>query len=168
MKLAAVFLAAVLPAPAQKTHELCAPCHSTQVADFQSHAHRAKDLSCDACHGASQKHVEAGGVAAPDRVAAPNEQPGLCGACHPGPRKEYQTSKHWKLVEARSKTRSASCGLCHGSHAARPAASMETQCRRCHQDLPAACRKTDHPAASGISCVACHRKHTNAATAAKK
>jgi len=38
-----LLLLLALPLLAQKTHEFCAPCHSEQVADFQTHKHFQKD-----------------------------------------------------------------------------------------------------------------------------
>ena len=87
---------------AQKTHEFCAPCHAEQVGDFQTHPHFAKGLSCDACHGQSVKHRTSTGAASPDRVAAPDEVPALCGTCHPAQKKEYLTTKHATLVMSHS------------------------------------------------------------------
>jgi hypothetical protein len=118
---------------AQKTHEFCAPCHSEQVADFQTHPHFQKGLSCDACHGPSVKHRTSTGAVPPDRVAAPDEVPALCGGCHAAEAKEFLDSKHGKLVMARSKVKAANCTTCHGVHNLR---------------MPQA------------SCMSCHNKHT--------
>jgi hypothetical protein len=149
-----IFLA--LPLLAQKTHEVCAPCHSEQVADLETHPHFRKGLSCDACHGASVKHRTSTGAVPPDQVAAPDEVPALCGACHASEEKEYISSKHGKLVMARSSPRAANCATCHGVHNLRSAKQTQMQCQRCHGTLSAA-----HPAmASGASCIACHAKHT--------
>ncbi|MGH9662041.1 MAG: cytochrome c3 family protein, partial [Bryobacteraceae bacterium] len=73
---------------AQKAHEYCVACHTSQVEDFQAHKHFERGLSCDACHGASVKHRTSTGAVSPDRVAAADEQPALCGGCHAGPSKE--------------------------------------------------------------------------------
>lgn len=159
MKLAVALLAALSGAATEKPHDVCAPCHATQVGEFAMHRHAAKGLSCDACHGASVAHVKAGGAAAPDRVAGPAEVPALCGACHLAQSKDYQPSKHGALIAARSKTRSAHCGTCHGSHAPRAAAAVEVQCRRCHATLPAACSEPP-TAAAKVACAGCHHKHT--------
>ena len=136
---------------AQKTHEYCAPCHSEQVADFQIHPHFQKGLSCDVCHGPSVKHRTSTGAVPPDKVAAPDEVPALCGGCHAVEAKEFLDSKHGKLVMARSKLRAANCTTCHGVHNLR-----KPQCQSCHATLPSA-----HPAvpAEG-SCMSCHNKHT--------
>jgi hypothetical protein len=63
-------------------HELCKACHSEIASDFLSHPHAKASLSCDTCHGESVRHRESGGGTAPDRVAAPDQVPALCGTCH--------------------------------------------------------------------------------------
>src|SRR3989442_15907428 len=94
-----VLLAAcAVPLLSQPDHEACKACHTEEFDDFKSHPHFAKGLSCDACHGPSLKHRQAEGHAAPDKVAAPDEVPTLCGACHAAQRKEYEQSKHAQLV----------------------------------------------------------------------
>jgi hypothetical protein len=145
----------VFPSAAQKTHELCAPCHSEQTADFQGHPHSQAGLSCDACHGRSEKHRTAQGAAPPDRVAAPDEVPALCGGCHAAQHKEFLPSKHGQLVMARSKVKAANCGTCHGVHYLRSTAQMHQQCGRCHASLPAS-----HPKTTSSACMSCHAKHT--------
>jgi cytochrome c3-like protein len=137
----------------QPTHELCSACHTAQVDDFKTHAHFAKGLSCDACHGPSVKHRTTTGNAPPDRVAAPDEVPALCGTCHATQRKDYTQSRHAKLVAERSKVRSANCATCHGVHAARKPAAILTQCARCHSSLPATCNTQS-------GCMSCHQKHS--------
>ncbi|MBI3279670.1 MAG: cytochrome c3 family protein [Acidobacteria bacterium] len=152
-----VFLLCALPVAAQKGHELCNACHQEQTADFLTHKHARSGLSCDACHGPSVKHRTSTGAAPPDRVAAPDEVPKLCGACHAQAHREYLTSRHAKLVLERSKTRSAHCGTCHGVHAARTARQTEVQCGRCHSGPPSRCKR-EAGATSG--CLACHAGHT--------
>ncbi len=131
----AILLLLALPLLAQKTHELCAPCHAEQVADFQSHPHFQKGLSCDACHGPSVKHRTSLGAPPPDRVAAPDEVPALCGGCHAAQARDYLASRHGKLVMARSKVKAANCVTCHGMHNPRAAAKI---CQRCHTEAPSA------------------------------
>ena len=142
---------------AEKTHEFCNACHTEQVADFKTHTHFQKGLSCDACHGPSVKHRGSTGAVPPDRVAAPDEVPALCGQCHNPQQKEYSGSKHGVLLLARQKA--AQCTTCHGVHNPRTARQMQTQCLRCHAALPAA-----HPAlAAEAQCMSCHARHTLAA-----
>jgi len=149
-----VLLLLTLPLLAQKTHEFCAPCHAEQVADFRPTRIFQKGLSCDACHGPSAKHPRFDWRSASDRVAAPDEIPALCGACHAGEQKDFLESKHGKLVMARSKVKAANCATCHGVHNLRTTAQTLQQCRKCHAALPAA-----HPAAAA-SCMSCHARHT--------
>ncbi|MBI3470392.1 MAG: hypothetical protein HY013_03440 [Candidatus Solibacter usitatus] len=145
-----------LPLFAQKTHTLCAACHADQVAAFQTHKHFSKGLSCDACHGASTQHRNSTGAVAPDRVAAPEEVPALCGGCHAAEKSEYAASRHGQLVLAKSRTRAAHCGTCHGVHNLRTAVQMRQQCNKCHATLA-----ESHPrVAAEASCFTCHAKHT--------
>lgn len=145
-----------LPVLAQKPHEFCAACHTEQVADFETHKHFEKGLSCDACHGPSLKHRTSTGAVSPDRVAAPDEVPALCGRCHASEQRQFIGSKHGVLVMARSKVKAANCATCHGVHNLRSARQTQQQCQKCHATLPAA-----HPSlAAAVSCVSCHPGHT--------
>jgi hypothetical protein len=142
----------------QKLDEVCGACHTEPAADFRSHAHFAKRLSCDACHGPSKAHRDATGHKPVDRVAAPSEQPQVCGTCHTGPRKAYESGSHGKLVAVRDSRRAAACTTCHGTHAPRAAAAMVRQCSRCHASLPAACSESPKVAAR-LRCAGCHEPH---------
>lgn len=146
-----LLLVLALPLGAQKTHEYCAACHGEQVEQFSSHKHFRAGLNCDACHGASVAHRGSTGGVAPDRIAAPEEVPALCGACHTAPRKEFAASKHGKLVLAKAKA--ANCATCHGVHGLRTAPQREAQCARCHTGLPASCK-------ARTACASCHAGHT--------
>lgn len=148
-------LAAMLSA-----QEQCASCHTEHVEDFQSHKHSTAKLSCEVCHGASEKHRKAVGSASPDRVAAPAEVPALCGACHSDALKRYASSKHGEIVAAAGKTKAANCGSCHGVHAPRWAAAMERQCARCHSSLPEACKAKPQTVHARLACAACHDPHS--------
>jgi hypothetical protein len=146
-------------AAAQEPGAVCAPCHSEHSEDLRRHKHSAAGLSCEVCHGASDKHRKATGAAPPDRVAAPDELPALCGGCHGAQQKSYADSKHGRLVLARSATRAANCGTCHGVHAPRWAAAMERQCARCHESLPASCKASPKQVNARLSCAGCHDPH---------
>ncbi len=163
MRFALAALLWALPLCAQKTHEICAPCHAQQVADFQKHPHFQKGISCDACHGASVKHRSSTGASAPDKVASSDEVPALCGNCHAAEQKEYIASKHGVLVLARAKIKSANCNTCHSVHALRAAAQTEAQCQRCHATLPAACKLAPAFTTAAVSCMNCHARHSLAA-----
>ncbi|MBM3739538.1 MAG: hypothetical protein FJW39_27545 [Acidobacteria bacterium] len=158
--IAALLFLLALPVAGQKVHELCAACHNQHFDDLQKHKHFAKGMSCDACHGESKAHREAGGNQLPDKVAAPAEQPTLCGSCHADQGKAYSTSKHGKAVVARSAVRAATCTTCHGTHAARAPAGIQQQCNRCHQTLPESCKKPPPAATAKVACVNCHDQHT--------
>jgi hypothetical protein len=154
-----LMLSACALAQPEPIHETCRPCHSEQVEDFATHPHAAKMLSCDACHGVSLKHRMASGSAPPDRVAAPDEVPALCGGCHPGPRKEFEVSTHGKLLLSRAKVKAPNCGTCHGVHAKISARQLLQRCERCHTSIPEVCRKpVAQPAA--VRCASCHGRHT--------
>ena len=130
--------------------EPCAPCHNEQIADVAAHKHSAKSVTCVVCHGPSEKHRNATGAVPPDKVAAPDEVPALCGGCHAAEKRDYLTSKHAKLVMERSRVKSANCATCHGVHAMQKA---EARCARCHAQLPPSCKP-------GAACTSCHVRHT--------
>jgi hypothetical protein len=150
--------------------ELCKACHSEITTDFLSHPHAKALLSCDTCHGESVRHRESGGGTAPDRVAAPDQVPALCGTCHDhavanatGPAatllSQYQSSKHGIFVAERSKVRAPHCTTCHGAHAPRAARAIQLSCTRCHQQLPQACSGEPPSQTSAVRCANCHAPH---------
>jgi hypothetical protein len=161
----------LIPASAQQpVHELCQPCHSEITTDFLSHPHAKASLSCDTCHGESVRHRESEGGTDPDRVAAPDQVPALCGTCHDhpvpdaaGPAKtllsQYQASKHGVFVAERSKVRAPQCSTCHGAHGPRPARAIQLSCSRCHQQLPQACSSEPAAQVSAVRCANCHTRH---------
>ncbi len=138
----------------------CLPCHNEQVEDVRAHKHGAAGVACEVCHGASQKHRDAIGAAAPDKVAGPDDVPALCGGCHVQQGKDYGASKHGKIVSAKTEKRAANCATCHGVHAARNAVAMKRQCDRCHASLPEACSRGSAAAAGKLACASCHPPHT--------
>lgn len=161
---ALVLLAAPLTAATpEKLHELCAVCHKEIAEDFLTHPHFKQNMECNVCHGESVGHRNSEGHQQPDRVASASEIPGLCGPCHRGKAAksilaEYLESTHGKLVLAQSKTRAPHCGTCHGVHRVLTAKEMESQCKRCHTQLPAAC-SAPRPKTTPVSCAACHSAH---------
>lgn len=150
-----LLLLIALNASAQ-VHQLCKPCHTEAAGDVESHPHFAKQVSCDACHGTSEKHRLAVGGAAPDKVATREQVPVLCGGCHVAERKSYETSKHFTVLAAGNK--SAHCATCHGNHAPRPLAALAARCQTCHTGLPPACSAKPTVTAK-VSCAACHVPH---------
>ncbi|GEM_PF-721610 len=155
--------AALAQAPPLKPHEYCAVCHKEIVEDFLSHPHYKAGMECNTCHGDSVGHRTSEGHEAPDKIAAANEIPALCGNCHRGGGArpilaEYLESRHGKLVMAESKTRAPHCGTCHGVHNVRGPSAMELQCRRCHAQLPPRCSGSPARAAA-LRCAGCHFPH---------
>ena len=153
-----LLLALSLPIGAQeeKVHSLCQQCHTEAASDVESHPHFAKGVSCDACHGKSEKHRLASGNVAPDRVATREEVAAMCGSCHPSQRKSYETSKHWTALQAGKK--SAQCATCHGNHALRSIQVMQTSCERCHAARPAECSGAPKVSAK-LRYAGCHEPH---------
>lgn len=146
---------AALPLAAQ-VHEQCRACHSDQFEEFQQHKHFTAKLSCDICHGSSEKHRTASGAAPVDRVAASFEQPAVCGTCHAAQAKQYIASRHGVVTMAKSETRAAACTTCHGVHSLRTAALRLNQCQRCHASM-----KPAHPKVEGkADCFSCHSPHS--------
>ena len=154
----------------QPVHEFCKPCHSEITTDFLNHPHAKAALSCDTCHGDSVRHRESGGGADPDRVAAPDQVPALCGTCHDRPvdnatvpastlLSQYKSSKHGVFVAERSKVRAPHCATCHGEHGLRAARAIQLSCARCHQQLPQACSGELPLQASAVRCANCHTPH---------
>jgi hypothetical protein len=162
MKFAVVMLfLAPAAITAQPAHETCAPCHSTQAEEWESHIHRDKGVSCDSCHGKSAEHAGAAGAISPEIVAGPAEQPKVCGACHTAQAKEFIESKHGQLIQARSREKQAPhCTMCHDNHALRTWTGTLQQCNRCHSQLPASCRREPPVKTARVACANCHGKHT--------
>lgn len=159
-----LLLLLALTASAQ-VHDLCQQCHSEAAGDVESHPHFKKNVSCDSCHGASEKHRLANGAAAPDKIATREQVPVLCGSCHVAERQSYDTSRHAAVLVAGNK--SAHCATCHGNHAPRPLAAMAARCQSCHTTLPAACSAKPKVAAK-VSCAGCHVQHAFAKTSRER
>ena len=138
-------------------HQVCGACHTSQADDFRTHKHLAGGLDCNTCHGDSAEHRAANGAAQPDRVAAPHEQPALCGSCHTDNAAEYGESAHGKLVAALE--RAPSCGACHDVHRVRSARATERRCQSCHEQRPEACKAAPAQTTAKVSCANCHQPH---------
>jgi hypothetical protein len=151
------FFLLLLLAQHTPVHTLCQQCHTEAAADVESHPHFAKSVSCDACHGSSEKHRAASGHVAPDRVAVREQVPPLCGSCHPAQRKSYDASPH--AASLRSGGKPVHCASCHGNHALRAVRAIESSCQRCHAALPAAC-SANPPRAAKLRCAGCHNPHS--------
>ena len=159
MKLLLLAVMAAACAWPQNIQELCAPCHTGPSEDFNSHPHKAKNVSCDACHGTSAGHRETQGGKPPDKVAGPREIPALCGACHTSQLVAYKESKHFAVLETNARG-TATCVRCHGNHAPRTPASTQAQCERCHDTRPVACKQPPAKVTAKVLCANCHVPHT--------
>jgi hypothetical protein len=146
----------LLLAQQPSTHQLCQQCHTEAATDVESHPHFAKGVTCDSCHGTSQKHRDASGHAPPDRIASREQVPPLCGTCHPKELKSFETSKHWVALKASAKA--PQCATCHGNHSLRSIKAMQSSCERCHATLPAACAATPKLNPK-LRCAGCHQPH---------
>ncbi len=161
---AALILMVMAPQEASAELPVCVACHSATVDQFFTHPHAEQGIRCNVCHGESLRHAESDGGSEPDRIAAPHEVPGLCGACHVGEGPdpiltEYSASQHGMLVLEQSRTRAPHCGTCHGVHQRREGKAIEIRCKRCHATLPAECSELPAPTAT-VSCAGCHRPHS--------
>lgn len=139
----------------------CAACHAEQVADLQSHQHsKVARIDCGICHGPSEKHRTSVGNVPPDNVAAPAEVAKLCGNCHLAERQQFEASAHGQVYKSGKKVKTANCNTCHGHHALKPWAAQVQNCQRCHETLPAACRKPPVSVNARVACMSCHARHT--------
>ena len=139
-------------------HQVCGACHTTIADDFRTHKHLEGGLDCNVCHGDSVEHRNAAGAVAPDRIAAPHEQPALCGTCHTENAAEYRESRHGQVVAALE--RGPNCGTCHDVHRVRSAKATERRCQNCHRERPEACMAEPAEAKFQVSCANCHTPHT--------
>ena len=157
--LLALTLAAGGIAQTTAVQELCAPCHTGPSEEFDKHPHKAKSVSCDACHGASEQHRNSQGMTPPDKVAGPAEVPAMCGACHTKQFAAFKESRHFAVLQTNARG-TATCIRCHGNHSLRTAAAAQAQCERCHDGRPAACKAVPAKVIAKVSCANCHVPHT--------
>lgn len=150
-------LATGLLSAQEPLHQVCGSCHTSIAEDFRTHKHLAGGLDCNTCHGDSVEHRNAAGAVQPDRIAAPHEQPALCGTCHADNAAEYNESVHGKLVAALE--RGPNCGTCHDVHRIRSARATQRRCQNCHRERPEACMAEPAEAKFSVSCANCHTPH---------
>ncbi len=143
----------------------CTVCH-TETADAFKHAtHRGltlegdnkMDISCEACHGAGSKHVQAGGGRG--TIINPGRDSSMCYQCHLDKRGEFALPNAHPVASGKM-----TCSDCHEPHGGPAVTGGGTQmaganetCMQCHsaQRGPFV---FEHEA-SREGCVVCHSPH---------
>lgn len=120
----------------------CATCHAETVAGFKHASHatlshqsgpKGLDISCESCHGAGSKHVQAGGgkgVA----ILNPGKEPETCFQCHLDKRGEFSLPHAHPVLAGKM-----SCTDCHNPHKGNAVANTGADlggenetCTKCH------------------------------------
>jgi formate dehydrogenase gamma subunit len=146
--------------PVARGPQFCAPCHSTEVSQYDKSIHgrqyavRNKDVPvCQNCHGPTHQVVTSDNPRSPVSKA---NLPDTCGTCHSNPRivakyyfavafpvAAYKAGIHGRAIE-QGKMDAASCYDCHGVHdilaADDPHSTIWKQnvastCGKCHKDV---------------------------------
>jgi predicted CXXCH cytochrome family protein len=148
--------------------QACAKCHANITRGFHdaTHAHltargedgKAKDVSCESCHGGGSLHVKAG---TRQTILNPKNSPETCLQCHANTRAEFSLPHTHPVLAGK-----IACTNCHEPHrgeanAAGGARSLVTQsnatCAKCH---PAQTQHYTFPhEAMREGCVSCHSPH---------
>jgi formate dehydrogenase gamma subunit len=140
--------------------QFCAPCHSTEVSQYdksihgRARAHGNRDAAdCQSCHGPAHQVLMADNPKSPvNKVNVPD----TCGTCHSNPRlvakyyfavafpvKAYKAGVHGRAIE-HGNLKAAACYDCHGVHDILPAddphstiwkQNVATTCGKCHIDV---------------------------------
>jgi len=175
--------------PAARGAAFCATCHAGEVKEFASSIHgRARgrgdtdSLSCENCHGATHKVLEA---SAADSPVNSKNLPSTCGRCHSDPKlaqkylfagtrpvEAYEASVHARAI--REGKKAAVCNDCHGTHAILPPSDprspiskrgVGSTCGNCHQQAFTQYKDSIHgrAVAAGVTaaptCTDCHGEH---------
>lgn len=123
--------------------EVCSQCHEKEPEMKKSGYHR--DLSCESCHGAAQKHVENSTEVKP---SSPQKRD-YCSYCH-----NYNASRPTGFPQINPDTHNPRkpCISCHNPHNPKPP-STPRSCAACHAQIERAKAASYH---SLISCTVCH------------
>ena len=157
--------------------QFCAPCHSTEVSQYEksihgrAHARGNRDVAtCQSCHGAAHQVLTADSPASPvNKVHLAD----TCGSCHSNPRlvakyyfavafpvAAYKAGVHGRAIE-HGNLKAASCSDCHGVHDILPTddphstiwkQNVAATCGKCHADVYDVYRGSVHgqAAAAGV------------------
>ena len=148
----------------------CKECHEDQMNSFLSSHHNkawtAKDgasaKSCEACHGPTEKHIEAGGGVetiisfTKNSKQTATDMSKQCLTCH----SKLPHLMNWDI--GKHKKNDVSCVACHNVHV--PRAQMKPKpetCFTCHKDIKSQVnRLSHHPIMEGkVGCADCHNPH---------
>ena len=143
----------------------CATCHSEVMEGFKHATHsgltmegpKKIDISCEACHGAGSKHVQAGGGRG--SIINPGRETAVCYQCHLDKRGEFALPNSHPVADGKM-----TCTDCHNPHKGNAITGGGTAfegpnetCYQCHsaQRGPYV---FEHEA-SREGCVVCHSPH---------
>lgn len=155
--------------------ENCLICHDTMGEAFAANPHASAtaaagldvgDVTCEACHGPGQEHMDAGGD--PDLIPRKfgtlpaGQVDATCLTCHAG------SKKHAFAATSSHAAGAVSCTECHSVHHAQVGNLLQQKtpelCFTCHASV-----QTDFAAADGhkvkeglVSCESCHNPHGSA------
>jgi DmsE family decaheme c-type cytochrome len=128
----------------------CLTCHGKEAkrALWATSAHPAADVGCTGCH---KVHVNR------DPVLAKTSQPGVCYACHQGPR--AQVNLAWRHPIAEGKMTCADCHAVHGSAGPKLAKrdNVNDTCYTCHAEKRGPFVHQHQPVTE--DCSQCHNPH---------
>ncbi|MCK9364320.1 MAG: cytochrome c3 family protein [Syntrophales bacterium] len=123
--------------------EVCAQCHDKEPEIKKIGYHR--DLSCESCHGASQKHVDNPTEVKP---TSPKKRD-YCVYCH-----QYNASRPTGFPQINPDTHNPRkpCISCHNPHNPKPPTTPHS-CNACHAQIERAKAASYHAL---IECTVCH------------
>jgi DmsE family decaheme c-type cytochrome len=148
--------------------DTCITCHAEVGKNFAANPHAAlglmhngKGITCEACHGPGQAHVEGGGdVTKIFRFdqASSRQINARCLSCHAAAHPNFERSPHAKA--------GVNCVSCHSIHATQTQTALlklpqPTLCFTCHNDVKGAFDMPfHHPVNEGVvKCSDCHDPH---------
>jgi hypothetical protein len=122
---------------------ICSQCHEKQQETKQTGYHR--DLACESCHGAAQKHVDNPAEVKP---TSPKKRD-YCGYCH-----TYNASRPTGFPQINPDTHNPRkpCIACHNPHNPKPPQTPRS-CAACHAQIERTKAASYHAL---LACTVCH------------